>query len=117
MEEIEIALAMGTPPETLPTLMKAAAASQGLHIRLRGTLRSYPGSLHWHLARPGQPVPQYYFRRSLTDLLTPWFQSGVALDALEESTFDERATSSRALSWANFQDIPPVLAARLRLMR
>lgn len=65
----------------------------------------------------GQPVAQYYFHRSLTDLLTPWCQAGFALDALEEPTFDERATSSRALSWANFRDIPPVLAARLRLIK
>lgn len=54
MEEIEIALPAGTPPETLAALVEALAASQGLHIRLRGTLRSYPGSLHWHLARPGE---------------------------------------------------------------
>jgi 2-polyprenyl-3-methyl-5-hydroxy-6-metoxy-1,4-benzoquinol methylase len=69
------------------------------------------------LGMPGQPVPQYYFHRSLTDLLAPWFQAGFALDALEEPTFDDQATSTRPLSWANFRDIPPVLAARLRLLR
>jgi ubiquinone/menaquinone biosynthesis C-methylase UbiE len=65
----------------------------------------------------GQPVPQYYFHRALTDLLAPWFQGGFALDALEEPVFDDQASSPRALTWANFRDIPPVLAARLRLLR
>jgi 2-polyprenyl-3-methyl-5-hydroxy-6-metoxy-1,4-benzoquinol methylase len=65
----------------------------------------------------GQPVVQYYFHRSLTDLLAPWFGAGFALDGLEEPVFDDRASSPRPLSWANYRDIPPVLAARLRLVR
>jgi hypothetical protein len=38
------------------------------------------------------------------------------LDGLEEPAFGPEQRSSRALSWANFRDIPPVLVARLRLV-
>jgi len=31
--------------------IEAAFAAAGLRVTLRGTLRSYPGSIHWHLKR------------------------------------------------------------------
>ncbi|HLV98591.1 MAG TPA: hypothetical protein VKT82_07940 [Ktedonobacterales bacterium] len=28
--------------------------SSGLKMRMRGTLHTYPGSLHWHFEKPGE---------------------------------------------------------------
>lgn len=62
----------------------------------------------------GQPVPQYYFHRSLSDILAVAFRTGLVLDGIEEPVFDDATTSPRPLSWANYREIPPVLVARLR---
>ena len=66
------------------------------------------------LAIIGQPMPQLYFHRPLSELLGAAFTAGFVLDGLEEPTFAPDVQSARALSWANFHDIPPVLACRLR---
>lgn len=63
----------------------------------------------------GQPVPQYYFHRSISDLFGACFRAGFAIDALEEPTFDATANPNRPFSWENFHEIPPVLIARLRI--
>jgi hypothetical protein len=34
--------------------IEGAAAHYGLQIRMKGTLRTYPGSQHWHLHKPGE---------------------------------------------------------------
>ncbi|GAB4470143.1 MAG: class I SAM-dependent methyltransferase [Armatimonadaceae bacterium] len=62
----------------------------------------------------GQEVPQYYFHRSLTDLLIPAFQNGFVVDALEEPYFADREEDPRSLRAYNFREIPLVLAVRLR---
>jgi hypothetical protein len=49
------------------------------------------------LAILGQPVPQWYFHRTLSDLLNAAFQAGWVMDGLDEPY------------------LPPVLAVRLRL--
>lgn len=67
------------------------------------------------LAIIGQPVPQYYFHRSLNVLFNTCFRAGFVMDGLEEPTFGPEDSSTRSLSWANFKDIPPVLVARMRL--
>ncbi len=64
----------------------------------------------------GQPVPQYYFHRLLSALLAPALRAGFALDGLEEPVFDQPHQSSRPFSWSNYPEIPPVLAARVRLL-
>lgn len=64
----------------------------------------------------GQPVPQYYFHRSLSVLLEPCFRSGFVLDGLEEPVFDTQVQGKRSFSWANFKELPPVLTVRLRLI-
>ncbi len=38
----------------LAALIEEAAENNGLQIRLRGTLRIYPGSQHWHFQKPGE---------------------------------------------------------------
>ncbi|HWE63205.1 MAG TPA: class I SAM-dependent methyltransferase [Chloroflexota bacterium] len=63
----------------------------------------------------GQPAPHYYFHRALSDLFSAAFRAGLVLDALEEPVFDDRTSSPRPLSWANYREIPPVLVARLRM--
>ena len=62
----------------------------------------------------GQPEPHYYFHRPLYNLLGACFDAGMVLDGLEEPAF---ATSSPnfAPRWDNFGEIPPVLAARLKV--
>jgi 2-polyprenyl-3-methyl-5-hydroxy-6-metoxy-1,4-benzoquinol methylase len=62
----------------------------------------------------GQPQPHYYFHRPLHTLLGVCFAAGMMLDGLEEPTF---TTSSANLAprWDNCAEIPPVLAARLRV--
>src|SRR5947209_10306642 len=62
----------------------------------------------------GQPQPHYYFHRPLHALLGTCFAAGMLLDGLEEPVF---TTSSRSLAarWDNCGEIPPVLAARLRV--
>jgi SAM-dependent methyltransferase len=65
----------------------------------------------------GQPVPHYYFHRPLSLLLGHCFNAGFVLDGLEEPAFHPKTHTNRHLSWENFENIPPVLVARLRLAR
>lgn len=73
-------------------------------------------SLSWArgLGIPGQPVAQVYFERTLSALLGAGFRAGFVLDGLEEPTFDENTSDERALTWANFKEIPPSMVARMR---
>jgi hypothetical protein len=66
------------------------------------------------LAIPGQPRPQLYFDRPLAELLRPFFESGLALDGLEEPQFPPEVVPNRSMSWISFPEIPPVLVGRLR---
>lgn len=65
----------------------------------------------------GQPQPQPYFHRPLQDLLGACFRAGFVLDGLEETAFPpNHPPGGNPLSWnGNYSEIPPVLAARLRL--
>ena len=60
----------------------------------------------------GQPVSQTYFHRPLQDLLRPFLDCGLALTGLEERAFEGRRTERPALSWDQFEEIPPVLVVR-----
>jgi hypothetical protein len=71
---------------------------------------------HKGLAIIGQPVPQYCFDRPLHVLLNACFRAGFVLDGLEEPAFGPEVQGNQPLSWANFKDIPMVVAARLRLL-
>jgi len=61
----------------------------------------------------GQPLPQLYFDRPLSQILGACFAAGFVLDGLEEPVFPQGAEGKRAFSWENFREIPPVLVARL----
>ena len=54
MEEIEVHVNQAGTEERLTSLIEGAATQFGLHIGMRGTLRTYPGSRHWHLRKPGE---------------------------------------------------------------
>jgi ubiquinone/menaquinone biosynthesis C-methylase UbiE len=66
-----------------------------------------------------QPTPQLYFHRPLHEILTPGFESGFVLDALEERAFPKDHPSGRdPLSWGGrFHEIPPVLVVRMILKK
>ncbi len=61
----------------------------------------------------GQPAKQLYFDRPLNGLLRPFFESGLAVDGLEEPVFPE-PDGPVPLTWDALPEIPPVLAVRLR---
>ncbi len=65
----------------------------------------------------GQPVPQLYFNRTLSDLFNTCFHAGFIMDALEEPPLDAQGEQNRPMAWGNFREIPPVLLARLRPAR
>lgn len=64
----------------------------------------------------GQPATQYYFDRPIGTLFSTCFRSGFVLDGLEEPTFPRSAEEGRP-TWSNITQIPPVLVARMRLLR
>ncbi|GCE24199.1 class I SAM-dependent methyltransferase [Dictyobacter kobayashii] len=66
----------------------------------------------------GQPVPQYYFDRPLHVLFGACFKAGLVMDGIEEPAFNHPYDGShrpRSFGWANYSEIPPVLAVRLRV--
>ncbi len=71
------------------------------------------------VAMDGQSKPHVYFHRPLQVLLGACFQAGFVVDGLEEPAFPPDHPPARTpLSWgANFHEIPPVLVARVRLLR
>ncbi|MBV8821705.1 MAG: class I SAM-dependent methyltransferase [Ktedonobacteraceae bacterium] len=63
----------------------------------------------------GQPTTQYYFDRPLHVLFNACFDVGFMLDGLEEPAFEKPKESKLPLNWSSMPEIPPILAARLRL--
>lgn len=66
------------------------------------------------LAMRDQPVSQYYFHRTLQELLGSSFRAGFVLDALEEPGLSPTDEQRERLNWLAYSEIPPVLIARLR---
>lgn len=54
MEEIEVHVDPAGMEEQLAPLLEGVIAHSGLQIRSRRTLRTYPGSQHWHVHKPGE---------------------------------------------------------------
>jgi SAM-dependent methyltransferase len=65
------------------------------------------------VALPGQPVEQWYFHRSISDILRPFFDHGFSLDGLEEPLVDPGHGTSGSPGNV-YTEIPGVLVARLR---
>jgi 2-polyprenyl-3-methyl-5-hydroxy-6-metoxy-1,4-benzoquinol methylase len=63
------------------------------------------------------PSAQNYFHRPLHVLFAQAFAAGFVIDGLEEPTFAHPTPGDRTLSWSQFGQLPPLLAARLRLMQ
>ncbi|MCI4369371.1 MAG: class I SAM-dependent methyltransferase [Thermoplasmata archaeon] len=92
-----------------------SAGSGGLRTRYFVKVETYATPRSGRgIGIPGQPSPHYYFERPLGLLLKEAFDAGFRLDALEELTCPEGMTPTRPLSWPQFREIPPFLAARLR---
>jgi SAM-dependent methyltransferase len=63
----------------------------------------------------GQPEPHWYFPRTFTELLQPFFDAGWAMDGVQEPAFPkDLAKPADPSSWRNLPGIPPVFAVRLR---
>ena len=63
----------------------------------------------------GQPEPHWYFPRTLTELLSPFFDAGWATDGVQEPAFPkDLAKPADPSSWRNLSAIPPVFVVRLR---
>jgi SAM-dependent methyltransferase len=69
------------------------------------------------LAMIGQPSPHYYFDRPLSVLFGEAFAAGFAVDGLLEPAFSANDEGRRLTDWQQFNEIPPVLTARLRILR
>jgi ubiquinone/menaquinone biosynthesis C-methylase UbiE len=69
------------------------------------------------LAMIGQPAPHYYFDRPLSVLFGEAFAAGFAVDGLLEPSFRAEDEGNRTTDCQQFKEIPPVLAARLRILR
>ena len=63
----------------------------------------------------GQPVPQIYFDRTLSDLFGRCFSASLVMDGLEEPVYEGTSSTPRPLSWDYFREIPPVLVARFKV--
>jgi hypothetical protein len=77
------------------------------------------GYIHPHtyqgVAMIGQPVPQYYFYRPLSLLLSPAFEAGFVLDGLAEPVYASPSEGQGGLFEHVYSDMPPAFVARLRL--
>ncbi len=62
------------------------------------------------------PAAQNYFHRPLHVLFSQAFAAGFVIDGLEEPTFARSTPGDRTMSWSQFGQLPPLLAARLRLL-
>jgi SAM-dependent methyltransferase len=69
------------------------------------------------LGAVGEPAPHYYFHRPLYVILNTCFQAGFVMDGIEEPAFTEDGDQKQALSWINYKNISPLLAARMRVIQ
>ena len=63
---------------------------------------------------PNEPNPHLYFHRPMHVLLNSAFAAGLVLDGMEEPAFPDGTIGGSRLSWTEYTQFPPVLAARLR---
>lgn len=65
---------------------------------------------------PNEPNPHTYYHRPLHELLSTAFAAGLVLDGIREPAFPaEYATPKQLRFWVNLQQIPPILAGRMRV--
>ena len=75
-------------------------------------------SIEYAVALRDQPQPQLIFHRPIQVLFEAGFKAGFVLDGLEERAYpaDQPHVGSPTFWGSNFSEIPPVLAARMRLL-
>ena len=65
------------------------------------------------VALEGQPITQWYFDRSISELFTAFFRHGLVLDGIEEPVLDKEGVDPRDERMI-FTELPGVLVARMR---
>jgi hypothetical protein len=55
MTHFEVPLSPAAVSAGLDTLVETCCREAGLTLRLKGTLAQYPGCIHWHWRREGEP--------------------------------------------------------------
>lgn len=55
MFEIDVRLPDGAVLAALPDQIEEQCQAEGMISAMRGTLATYPGCIHWHFKRSGQP--------------------------------------------------------------
>jgi len=61
-----------------------------------------------------EPTPHLYFHRPMHVIFNAAFAAGLTLDGMDEPAFPEGSVGGSRLSWTEYTQFPPVLAARLR---
>jgi SAM-dependent methyltransferase len=64
----------------------------------------------------GQPEPQFFFHRPLSQLFRHGFDAGFVVDGFEEPGFQPAETPKAGVRWRDMADIPPILVVRMRLV-
>jgi len=68
------------------------------------------------VALAGQPVVQWYFHRPISELFRLWFAHGFVLDGIGEPVLAPENVRPGSTSGV-FVEVPPILVARMRLLR
>jgi hypothetical protein len=55
MTRTEIAIDDRATDRVIVEIVETAATAVGLHVTLRTSTQSYPGSIHWHFKKMGEP--------------------------------------------------------------
>jgi SAM-dependent methyltransferase len=62
----------------------------------------------------GQPEPQFFFHRPISQLFQHGFDAGFVVDGFEEPGFAPAATPKAGVKWNDMPEIPPILVVRMR---
>ena len=96
----------------------ASETDSGGHIAVKHSLsvnRYRTLGVETGIGIKGQPRPQYYFHRTLADLLGAAFHHGLMMDGIEEPYFGPPEPGDRALGMRHFTETPMLLGVRLRV--
>ena len=54
MQEFEFRVSPSARFSNLDFLVESVCIGEGLKVSMKGTLASFPGSIHWHFKKPGE---------------------------------------------------------------
>ncbi|KAI0455104.1 S-adenosyl-L-methionine-dependent methyltransferase [Xylaria acuta] len=70
---------------------------------------------YYGVALYGQPAQQSYYHRPMHELFSPFFKTGLVMDAMEEPAFTpEDAMPEKVEATPNYTQLPAILAFRMR---